>query len=338
MTGDKYSELRRIDHSLNNYKLSIQYNIQKLGFEGDLENRSEVFDFLHERVFNANISKKPNVDDPLKEQLVNLFENMWINESFVQSSIENIATSQKVDHHYFYLVYIAFYYSLFTSISIVLRLFDHNIHQETHQRKINGFNQKINSNKFLRECYFKPFSLAISNKEIINLDIKLPKSVEDGGLNAISKIIRKYDNYRGQQTVDGDLIVDEDLYTLKVSKSLIKYYIENGTEADWVSYIHYFMSKRHFLHYNASFIYNIKKGYVLDKLLNNIKKNMIYILFIANSLTELIFTRLTTLEDFKNIYSDFDACLLNCVDDYLTEDDYLHQFENIILRKIYHKI
>lgn len=118
----------------------------------------------------------------------------------------------------------------------------------------------------------------------------------------------------------------------------MKYYIESHNKSDGVSYIHYFMSKRHFLHYNASFIYDIETKYHLDALLENIKNNMIYILNIANFITESIFIRITGTDDFKNVFNDFDMCLINCIGKSLEEDDYFHQFENLTTRALYHDI
>ncbi|WP_145900010.1 hypothetical protein [Methanobacterium formicicum] len=338
MKRKKYSELRRIGHSLNNFKLSITNNLYKLGFSGDIKNSEEVFNFLHDRVFNANMCKKPVINDDLKEKIRTLLENMWINESFVQTSLKNVVTTKTIDPHYFYLVYVSFYYSLFTSISIVLRLFDNNILQDSHQKKIYGFNHKIVFNKFLQGCYFKPFTLVIFNNEIKNLDVEFSKSVDIKTLRQIDKIISNYNDYCKQKTVYGKSIINEDIYTLKISKSLLKYYIENGLKSNCVSYIQYFMSKRHFLHYNASFIYNVQERYELDKLLEQIKINMIFILNITNTLTELVFIRIAGSNDFKNIFRDFGACLLNCIDDSFTEDDFYHQFENVNFRAKCHQV
>lgn len=338
MSRGKYSELRRIDHSLNNYKLSIQENIKLLGFDKDLNDGWEVFQFLEERISKATLSKKPKIKKEDIEKLPHLFENMWINEAYVQSSLENLLSSKSIDHHYFYLTYISFYYSLFTSISIVLRLFEPGIKKESHSKKINNFNNKIISNRFLKECYFKPFTLVISNNEIKNLCDAFPNIVNKRTIRDYDKIISKYKSYCNNCSFENNFTINEDIHTLKVAKSLIKYYINENYKTNGISYIHYFMSKRHFLHYNASFIYDKSNSYYLDNLLDNIKNNMIYILNISNFLTESIFIRLSAQKELSDIYNNFDSCLIECIGSSLHEDDYIHQFENLIVRTTFHGI
>ena len=116
MSEEKYAQLKRIEHSLNNYALSIQNNLKTLG----CAEQEERFHFLYQKVFQANLSKKIKFEEDKKDKFKRLFENMWINEAFVQDSIKQ----QEPKHQYFYFVYIAFYYSLFTSLSIVVRLFE----------------------------------------------------------------------------------------------------------------------------------------------------------------------------------------------------------------------
>ena len=305
MSEEKYSQLKRIKHSLNNYTLSIQNNLKKLG----CDEKEERFHFLYQKVSQANLSKKIKFEEDQKDKFRQLFENMWINEAFVQDSINQ----QEPKHQYFYFVYIAFYYSLFTSLSIVVRLFEPNINREVHKRKIEVFNKKIVvENKFLKECYFKPFSLVIIKNEIRNLDVSTPKEINEVTVKEIDKLISNYERHKNQTTISMNRVVNEDLDTLKVAKSLIKYCIENAEPnkpADGISYIHYFMSKRHFLHYNASFIYD-KYPYDLDGLLKSIKEDMIYILSVFNFLTELIFIRITKL-DLIEIYEAFKSRMLH---------------------------
>ena len=94
--------------------------------------------------------------------------------------------------------------------------------------------------------------------EIRNLDISTPKEINKGSLQEVDKLILNYELRKNQTTLSMNQVVNEDLNTLKVAKSLIKYAIENNktNKVDGISYINYFMSKRHFLHYNASFIYD----------------------------------------------------------------------------------
>ena len=304
MSEEKYSQLKRIERSLNNYKLSIQNNLKKLG----CNEQEERFNFLYQKVSQANLSKKIKFEENQKDKFRRLFENMWINEAFVQDSINQ----QEPKHQYFYFVYIAFYYSLFTSLSIVVRLFEPNINREVHKRKIEVFNKKIVAeNKFLKECYFNPFSLVIIKNEIRNLDISIPKEINEVTVKEIDKLILNYELHKNQTTLSMNRVVNEDLNTLKVAKSLIKYAIENNKtiKADGISYIHYFMSKRHFLHYNASFIYDTYP-YNLDGLLNDIKEDMTYILSVFNFLTELIFIKITKL-DLIEIYEAFKSRMLH---------------------------
>ena len=301
MSEDKYRQLKRIGHSLNNYTLSIQNNLKKLG----CDEQEARFQFLYQKVFQANLSKKIKLEEDQKCKFRQLFENMWINEAFVQDSINQ----QEQKHQYFYFVYIAFYYSLFTSLSIVVRLFNPDI-GETHKPKIENFNKKIVvENKFLKECYFNPFSLVIIKNEIRNLGVSTPKAINEETFKEIDKLILNYELRKNQTTLSGSQVVNEDLNTLKVAKSLIKYAVENNkaNKADGISYITYFMSKRHFLHYNASFIYDTY-GYTLDGLLKSIKEDMTYILSVFNFLTELIFIRITKL-DLIEIYETFKSCL-----------------------------
>ena len=301
MSEDKYRQLKRIGHSLNNYTLSIQNNLKKLG----CDEQEARFQFLYQKVFQANLSKKIKLEEDQKCKFRQLFENMWINEAFVQDSINQ----QEQKHQYFYFVYIAFYYSLFTSLSIVVRLFNPDI-GETHKPKIENFNKKIVvENKFLKECYFNPFSLVIIKNEIRNLGVSTPKAINEETFKEIDKLILNYELRKNQTTLSGSQVVNEELNTLKVAKSLIKYAVENNkaNKADGISYITYFMSKRHFLHYNASFIYDTY-GYTLDGLLKSIKEDMTYILSVFNFLTELIFIRITKL-DLIEIYETFKSCL-----------------------------
>lgn len=298
----------------------------------DPEDIAEVFQFLYKRVFSATISKKPKVDEELKAFLPPLFENMWINEAYVQTSLNKNLTNSMNYHHYFYLVYISFYYSLFTSISIVLRIFEPNTKKNSHEKKINRFNLKIINNTFLKECYFKPFLLISADNKLTNLNISYPKDICQDTLKNCDRILQNYKFLCAQSTLVGCPVVDEDIYTLKVAKSLIKYCIENDKKSDGVSYIHYFMSKRHFLHYNASFVYDIDDNYKLDNLLENIKRNMIYILNITNFLTESIFVRISNLEDFQKMHYDFDNCLFEGIGTVLDEDEYFDQFTNLDLR------
>ena len=304
MSEEKYSQLKSIEHSLNNYKLSIQNNLKKLG----CDKQEARFHFLYQKVFQANLSKKIKFEVDQKDKFRRLFENMWINEAFVQDSINQ----QEPKHQYFYFVYIAFYYSLFTSLSVVVRLFEPNIREDAHKQKIEVFNKKIaEKSKFLRECYFNPFSLVIIKNEIRNLDVSTPKEINEVTVKEIDKLISNYARHKNQTPRSRSQVVNEDINTLKVAKSLIKYAIENNrtNKADGISYIHYFMSKRHFLHYNASFIYDTHR-YELDGLLKNIKEDMTYILSVFNFLTELIFIRITKL-DLIEIYEDFKYCMLH---------------------------
>lgn len=331
--GQKYAELRRIDHSLNNFKLSIQNNLKGLGLS-DPEDMGQVFQFLYKRVFNATISKKPKLDEELKALLTPLFENMWINEAYVQTSLNKSLTNSMNYHHYFYLVYISFYYSLFTSISIVLRIFEPKTQKNSHAKKINRFNLKIVKTKFLRECYFKPFLLITSNNELKNLDITYPKDICNETVKNCAKLIKDYSSLCEQCTISGDPVINEDIHTLKIAMSLVKYCIENDNNSDGVSYIHYFMSRRHFLHYNASFVYDSDEDYYKDNLLKNIKRSMIYILNITNFLTESIFVRVSNLENFQEIYYDFDNCLFEGIGTVFDENDYFAQFQNLTLRSL----
>jgi hypothetical protein len=302
VSEEKYSQLKSIEHSLNNYKLSIQNNLKKLG----CDKQEARFHFLYQKVFQANLSKKIKFEVDQKDKFRRLFENMWINEAFVQDSINQ----QEPKHQYFYLVYIAFYYSLFTSLSIVVRLFEPNIKEEVHKRKIEVFNKKIVAeNRFLKECYFNPFSLVIIKNEIRNLDVSTPKEINEVTVKKIKNLISNYERDKNQTTLFMNRVVNEDRNTLKVAKSLIKYAVENNkaNKADGISYITYFMSKRHFLHYNASFIYDTY-GYNLDGLLKSIKEDMTYILSVFNFLTELIFIRITKL-DLIEIYETFKSRL-----------------------------
>jgi len=303
VSEEKYRQLKSIGHSLNNYTLSIQNNLKKLG----CDEQEERFQFLYQKVFQANLSKKIKLEEDQKDKFRQLFENMWINEAFVQDSINQ----QEQKHQYFYFVYIAFYYSLFTSLSIVVRLFNPDI-GKTHKPKIENFNKKIVvENKFLKECYFNPFSLVIIKNEIRNLGVSTPKAINEETVKEIDKLILNYARHKNQTTLSGSQVVNEDLNTLKVAKSLIKYAIENNktNKADGISYIHYFMSKRHFLHYNASFIYD-NYPYNLDGLLKNIKEDMTYILSVFNFLTELIFIRITK-SDLVEIYEAFRSRMLH---------------------------
>ncbi|NAT10390.1 hypothetical protein C4E22_02390 [ANME-1 cluster archaeon AG-394-G06] len=304
MSEEKYSQLKRIERSLNNYKLSIQNNLKKLG----CNEQEERFNFLYQKVSQANLSKKIKFEENQKDKFRRLFENMWINEAFVQDSINQ----QEPKHQYFYFVYIAFYYSLFTSLSVVVRLFEPNIREDAHKQKIEVFNKKIaEKSKFLRECYFNPFSLVIIKNEIRNLDVSTPKEINAVTVKEIDKLLSNYELRKNQTTISMNRVVNEDPNTLKVAKSLIKYAIENNktNKADGISYVHYFMSKRHFLHYNASFIYDAYP-YDLDGLLKNIKEDMTYILSVFNFLTELIFIRITKL-DLIEIYEDFKSRMLH---------------------------
>ena len=69
MSEEKYSQLKRIEHSLNNYRLSIQNNLKKLG----CDEQEERFNFLYQKVFQANLSKKINRK---KDQVV--FGTGWL--------------------------------------------------------------------------------------------------------------------------------------------------------------------------------------------------------------------------------------------------------------------
>lgn len=75
MSEEKYSQLKSIEHSLNNYKLSIQNNLEKLG----CDEQEERIHFLYQKVSHANLSKKIELEEDQKEKFRRLFENMWIN-------------------------------------------------------------------------------------------------------------------------------------------------------------------------------------------------------------------------------------------------------------------
>jgi hypothetical protein len=214
VSEEKYSQLKRIEHSLNNYRLSIQNNLKKLG----CDEQEERFNFLYQKVSQANLSKKIKFEEDQKDKFRRLFENMWINEAFVQDSINQ----QELKHQYFYFVYIAFYYSLFTSLSIVVRLFEPNIREDAHKQKIEVFNKKIaEKSKFLRECYFNPFSLVIIKNEIRNLDVSTPKEINEVTVKEIDKLISNYELRKNQTTISMNRVVNEDPNTLKVGTHMI---------------------------------------------------------------------------------------------------------------------
>jgi len=161
----RYGELKRTENSLVNYSLSIRENLKKIHCDAKTHSR------LVERALQVpNPKGRIKVTDSQKEALLRLFENMWINELYLNTATRPNST------HFFYLEYICFYYSLFSSISIIERILNPNQRSDKHRGKILNFNDHLITNKMLHDLYFPPFTFMLNSK----LSIESPLIVIEG--------------------------------------------------------------------------------------------------------------------------------------------------------------
>jgi hypothetical protein len=270
----RYGELKRTENSLVNYFMSVRENLKKINCEVRTHSR------LAERALQIpNPKGKTKATDSQKEALLRLFENMWINELYL-----NTVTRQNPTH-FFYLEYICFYYSLFSAISIVERILNPDQKADKHRSKIQNFNSHVITNKILRNLYFPPFTLVVRQE---TLDVYGTKVTCGNGERLLTSWINDYEAARRQGVLDrSGFLVQTDIHTLRICRSLIRY-CNRKKEYNCVSFIDYFMSRRHFFHYRASSILG-GHNYDVRGLVDRCRNSMKEILSICNFTSEIFY-------------------------------------------------
>lgn len=254
--------------------MSIRENLKKINC-----NVKTYSNLVESALHIPNPKGKTRVTDSQKETLLRLFENMWINELYLNTVVRPNPT------HFFYLEYICFYYSLFSAISVVERILNPGQRDDAHRSKIQNFNSHMMRTRILRDLYFPPFTLIVSEK---TLDICGTKVTCDNGESLLTSWINDYDTARHQGVLDrSGPLVQTDIYTLKVCRSLLKY-CNRKEEYNSVSFINYFMSLRHFFHYKASSILG-GHDYDVRRLADRCRNSMREILAVFNFISEIFY-------------------------------------------------
>lgn len=286
----RYGEIRRADNSLFNYSMSIKKNLKKINCHPKTHSR------LVERALQIpNPKGKIGVTNFQKEALLRLFENMWINELYLNT------LTRPNPVHFFYLEYVCFYYSLFSSISIIERILNPNQRSDKHRGKIQNFNSHLMTNRMLRDLYFPPFTFVVNQK---TLDICGSRVTCDNGEKLLNSWISDYDATRFQRVLDRrGVLVQTDIYSLKICRSLLRY-CRREKEYNYVSFLNYFMTLRHFFHYRASSIsgghdYNVRRP--VDRCRNSMKE----ILDVSNFISEIFYCIKIDHDSLYNRRNDF---------------------------------
>ena len=297
VSDNRFGELRRTANTLKNCNDCYIEDFKERGYsDGD------VLEFMAKNLKSLSYSRPRKIlcgDGKLR--LKRLIENAWINEMYLRNGVFNHLIGR---NHFFFIDYIAFYYSIFNSLSCIAILFDRTIPREAHKKKITAFNNLLYTNKFIREIYGKPFSIVLNNTGINlkNFNLKADKS----GLTNISKQISNVGNIRNQRNSSGCPRINETLPTLKVAGSVLRYYLK---KSDGIcSMVNYLMDRRHFFHYNCSILHD-ETGYRLDKDITSIRTNAYKILQRFNFSTEMALTKISDI-DLYDVYSDFEEKLI----------------------------
>jgi hypothetical protein len=271
-----YRELKRVENSLENFRMSIRNNLEKLGYCGN-PHRS-----LLEKACQINNQRgRIQIEKLQNKHLLHLFVNMWMNEQYLYT-IEKIIGLDYIQ--FFFLEYICFYYSLFTGISIIERIL--NPDQKTsHRKKISNFNKHLQQHRILQDLYFPPFTFIVDSN---GLDIDRKHLDCRNGIKTLDNWIKNYKSLRNQKKLQSDeYFLQTDIYSLRYCKSILKYFNEND-DCKIASFLNYFLNMRHFFHYRVSSIFE-GHHYGVQRMVNNNRRNMREILAISNFIPEVFY-------------------------------------------------
>lgn len=295
----RFGELKRLQISLKNMNecFSNQLNINE---------NTNMIKILNNFILCHPYKRQIQVYDI--ERVTRIIENIWINELYLKDSIEK--NKELIfdrfefivgQNHFFFMDFVAFYYSIFNSISLIAILFDQNTKNIGHKRRIRQFNNRVLDTKYLKENICKPFSLIIKDNHIY-LNNKMNK-VDNSFHKQLDKYIDSYDTYTEQIDSNGNYTITECENTLRFCRSIVKAHLNEDEKSPNYSFVNYFLSFRHYFHYNYSMILD-NSDYSFDKLIQNIRIECYKLLQYFNHSIELIFYNITKL-DLNNIYDDF---------------------------------
>ncbi len=299
---NRFGELRRTNSTLKNCFECYIEDLKEKGYSGS-NSYLEILKFIANRFNSSSYDKKKIISNKSNEdlhlRLKHAIENAWMNELYLKESLN------KPKNCFFFIDYVAFYYSIFNSLSSIVILQDPKVKTE-HKVKIKRFNNELNQNNFLKEIYGKPFSIVITKEGCSIRNFSLPLDIT--GLSKLDEYINKYQNVKMHNNLGGDPLVKESLYTLKVTRSVLKLSIEGSKSNLPCSIIDYFLARRHHFQYKASLIFD-DKGYSIDKEVEEIRKYAYSVLQIFNFLTEISLSKMSDL-DLKNIFKEFEKKLI----------------------------
>ena len=306
-----FGELKRLEISLYNMKKCF---LKNMNLQNDENKNNKIYD----KIFRNKYHKCLKIID--EDRFKRILENIWINEIFLRNSVENNKESDYENNkliignnHFFFMDYVAFYYSIFNSVSLLIILFQQNCKRESHKNKIQNFNVRINDMKYLKKHLQKPFSIII-NKNHCDLNNKKWK-VDAKFQETLNKYIKSYTFYTKQRDLNGNPMLKECENTLRFSRSLVKAYLNENEKS--YSFVNYLLSFRHFFHYNVSVVID-DSVYDFNRLIHNIREDCYFLLTSFNFIVEILFYNLTAF-DFKEVYDNFSdrlttkSCGLNTV-------------------------
>ncbi|MBU0460221.1 hypothetical protein KKG19_04765 [Patescibacteria group bacterium] len=308
--GERFSELKRLNNSLINMNKCLSLQL-------DLKLDECKFEKIRNSVLSKPYSKKIQLKD--QTRFTRIIENMWINEIYLKQSIiqnkdiweiplKSIDGEEKNssmvmirgNNHFFYMDYVAFYYSIFNSISLLTVLFHQDGKLKQHEGKIHKFNIRICEMEYIKNILPKPFSIVICNDYCyINNQNNKVNSNFHKLLDSYIKINEKNEK---QKTLSGENLITECENSLRFCRSLTKAYLKNTRKKSF-SFIDYLLSFRHYFHYNCSVTLDHSE-YDFDRLIHEIRENCYSLLVIFNYYIELLFYNFTKYE-LKEIFDKF---------------------------------
>jgi|GEM_PF-4526775 len=284
-TERPFTWLVRTHYTLRNIKEALIENTSLVPKQKYL--LKEVIDSLRENVF---FNRKKDLS---KEQLMEIsrcMQNAWINEAFLRKSrkipLENV---------FFFLDYVCFYYSMYSSLSAVVRALEPSLRKQGHEIKIFCYNEILIRNKEIRKVVKKPFSLVIKQSNIYNLNSSQKVKADKTFLRTLRRAIEK--GKVSEYLKEGER-------TLRVLRTLLKFYDTEYSEKakKAVSIINYLMRCRHFFHYRSSSIFDEK--YVINRYLKPLKEDMQFVICCFNACNELFLKHYAKV-DLESIFENF---------------------------------